>query len=391
VSQEVEISIIMPCLNESETLAACIGKAKDFLVRNNMNGEVVVGDNGSTDGSQEIAIKQGARLIIIKNKGYGAALLGAINEAKGRYIIMGDADNSYDFTRLMPFVDKLREGYDLVMGNRFKGGIKDGAMPILHRYLGNPMLTFLGQLFFNIPVGDFHCGLRSFSKASILSINLMTSGMEFASEMVVKAALFNLKITEVPTTLSPDGRSRSPHLKTWHDGWKHLRFLLMFSPKWLFLYPGLFGFILSTVFFCRLLLAPIHIGRIVLDLHSMIYFTSVIILSFQVILFYAMSKIYAVNQGIIPEPKNYRNLFRYFKLERGLIVGTLLVLAGLVILVLLLVKWKALGFGPITNITYTIKLSFLSMLFLVIGVQIIFSSFMLSILGIIQKQKYPQA
>lgn len=388
--EEVELTIIMPCLNEAETLAICIRKAKDFIAGNKIAGEVIIGDNGSTDGSQQIAIEEGARLVIVKEKGYGSALSGAIEEARGKYIMMADSDNSYDFSQLMPFVEKLREGYDLVMGNRFNGVIQKGAMPFLHRYLGNPLLSFTGRLFFKIPVGDFHCGIRGFKRSAILSINLMTTGMEFASEMVVKAALFNLKIAEVPATLSPDGRSRKPHLKTWHDGWRHLRFLLMFSPRWLFLYPGLLILVLSSAFLFRLIFSPIRIGQVVFDIHTMVYFAAGIVLSFQIILFYLMSKIYAVNQGLIPVRKSFNNIFNYFTLERGLLLGGALILAGIAVLASLLLKWRALDFGPISDNSYTLKLSVVSVLSLVIGTQIIFSSFMLSILGIIQKTRFTE-
>jgi len=386
MSQEIELSIIMPCLNEAETLGICIRKAKEFIHANNINGEIVIGDNGSTDGSQQIAIKEGARVVIINKKGYGAALMGAIEESKGKYIIMGDSDDSYDFLHLMPFVEKLREGCDLVMGNRFKGKIMYRSMPFINRYLGNPFLSFIGRLFFNVPIGDFHCGLRGFNRRSMLSINLMTSGMEFASEMVVKTAIHNLKIAEVPITLFPDGRSRPPHLRAWHDGWRHLRFLLMYSPKWLFLYPGLFVLFVSSVFFSLLLKSPIPIGHIILDIHSMLYFTTAIIVSFQIILFYIMSRIYTVNQGLIPEKKNFNNLFRYFTLERGLILGGFLLLVGITLMVFLIMKWKVLSYGPIIDTSQTLRYAFISMLSLVLGVQIIFSSFMLSILGIIQRE-----
>ena len=234
-----DLSVVMPCLNEAETLAVCIKKANTFFDTNSINGEVIIADNGSTDGSQDIALNLGARVISIPQKGYGNALKGGFENASGTYIIMGDADDSYDFSNLSPFVEKLKEGNDLVIGNRFKGGIKKGAMPFLHKYLGNPVLSFLGRLFFKSSIGDFHCGLRGFSKEAYGKMQLTTSGMEFASEMIVKSHLLNLKIAEVPIILYPDGRSRKPHLKTWSDGWRHLRFMLLYSPKWLFLLPGM--------------------------------------------------------------------------------------------------------------------------------------------------------
>ena len=243
---EIELSIVMPCLNEAETLEQCIRGALDFLEQNGITGEVIVADNGSTDGSQEIGVRARARVVDIEPRGYGSALIGGITAARGRFVIMGDADSSYDFSNLMPFVQKLREGYDLVMGNRFLGGIKPGAMPWPNRYLGNPVLSSLGRLFFRSPIGDFHCGIRGFLRESVLKMDLRTTGMEFASEMVVKASSQKLRVIEVPTTLSPDGRSRPPHLRRWRDGWRHLRFMLLFSPRWLFLYPGILFMLLGT-------------------------------------------------------------------------------------------------------------------------------------------------
>ena len=295
----------MPCLNESETLETCIKKAKAYLNAHNIYGEVVIADNGSNDGSQEIAKEAGARVVNIPEKGYGSALRGGIAAAEGQYIIMGDADNSYNFTNLSPFVEKLRQGYDLVMGNRFKGGIKPGAMPPLHKYLGNPILTWIGKLFFSSSCSDFHCGLRGFRKDAIERLNLRTTGMEFASEMVVKASLYKLRIAEVPTTLSPDGRSRPPHLRSWRDGWRHLRFLLLYSPRWLFLYPGLLLMLIgliSTFLF-------ISGTRI----HTLLYSATAIIIGFQTVIFALFTKAFAVSEGLIPEDKRLRKLFRYFK------------------------------------------------------------------------------
>ncbi len=236
---ELELSIVMPCLNEAKTIGTCIQKAMNFINEHKISGEVIIADNGSTDGSQDIALSHKARLVNVERKGYGNALKSGIEAARGKFIIMGDADDSYDFTSLMPFIEKLREGYDLVVGNRFKGGIKPGAMPLLHRYLGNPILSGLGCLFFNSPCKDFHCGLRAFSKKAVERMQLKTTGMEFASEMVMKASFYNMKVTEVPTILWPDGRDRPAHLRSWRDGWRHLRFMLMLSPRWLFFYPGL--------------------------------------------------------------------------------------------------------------------------------------------------------
>src|ERR1017187_9439324 len=255
----VEVTVLMPCLDEAETVATCVDKAVAFLVDHDIDGEVVVADNGSTDGSQQAAEAAGARVVSIPERGYGSALLGGIRAARGKYVIMGDADDSYDFTALMPFLDRLRAGADLVMGNRFQGGIAPGAMPALHRYLGNPVLSFTGRLFFRSKIGDFHCGLRGFRRDSVLALGLQASGMEFASEMVVKATLAGQRVEEVPTTLSPDGRSRPPHLRSWRDGWRHLRFLLLFSPRWLFLIPGAALFALGLVIGVAVTLAPLRL------------------------------------------------------------------------------------------------------------------------------------
>ena len=286
-----ELTILMPCLNEAETLATCIRKARDFLARSGVVGEVLIADNGSTDGSQAIAVVNGARVVPIAEKGYGSALIGGIRAARGRYVIMGDSDDSYDFSRLEAFVDKLRQGYALVMGNRFKGGIKPGAMPPLHRYLGNPVLTAIGRLFFRSPCGDFHCGLRGFDRQAILDLDLQAPGMEFASEMVVKATIHRLAVTEVPTTLSPDGRSRPPHLRSWRDGWRHLRFLLLFSPRWLFLYPGMALFLGGVGLTGWLLPQARVVGGVNLDIHTLFYASIAVVLGAHLMLFWVFAKL----------------------------------------------------------------------------------------------------
>jgi glycosyltransferase involved in cell wall biosynthesis len=369
----LELSIVMPCLNEAETLATCIGKARDYLERHKIAGEVLIADNGSSDGSQEIATNSGARVVPIPERGYGSALRGGIAAAKGQYIIMGDADDSYDFTNLSPFLEKLRQGYDLVMGNRFQGGIKPGAMPVLHKYLGNPVLTWLGRLFFGSPCGDFHCGLRGFSKQAIEQLNLRTTGMEFASEMVVKASLYGLKITEVPTTLSPDGRSRPPHLKTWRDGWRHLRFLLMYSPRWLFLYPGLalmfLGFV-ATIWF-------VPQPRV----HTLLYSATALIIGFQIVSFAIFTKAFAISEGLLPEDRKLRRFLRYINLEVGLIIGVILFLLGIGGSVYALYIWNARLYGALDP-AMTMRIVIPSVTALALGVQVIFSSFFLSVLGL---------
>ena len=376
-----EFSIVMPCLNESETLAICIKKANDFFVTNAINGEVIIADNGSSDGSQEIALHHGAKVISIANKGYGNTLKGGFENASGKYIIMGDADDSYDFSNLSQFVEKLREEADLVIGNRFKGGIKKGAMPFLHKYIGNPVLSFLGRLFFKSSIGDFHCGLRGFSKEAYLKMNLATSGMEFASEMIVKSHLLNLKIVEVPTILYKDGRSRKPHLNTWSDGWRHLRFLLLYSPKWLFLFPGIimmvFGFLISTV----LIISPVHILRVTFDVHTLLYSTSTLLVGFQFVVFYGFTKVFAVTQNLLPKSKRFNSLFKYINLEKGLVLGFITTLIGLGLSIYGFFLWSRNNFG-VLEVQTTLRLIIPAVTTIIMGVQIVLFSFFFSILGL---------
>jgi len=314
----------MPCLNEAETLATCIAKAQASLRERGVRGEVIVADNGSTDGSQTIAAEMGARVVSVQAKGYGNALLGGIAEERGTYVIVGDADDSYDFSEVGPFIEQLRLGHELVMGNRFKGHIKRGAMPALHRYLGNPLLSGIGQLFFHSPCGDFHCGLRGFRRDVMTRLNLQTAGMEFASEMVVKASLHRLRIVEVPITLSPDGRSRPPHLRSWRDGWRHLRFLLLYSPSWLFLYPGMLLMLLGLLIGVWLLPGPRIINGIIFDVHTLLYAAMAIVIGFQSVIFAAFTKIFAINEGLLPEAPRMRRLFRRITLIRVITVSRLI-------------------------------------------------------------------
>jgi glycosyltransferase involved in cell wall biosynthesis len=376
-----ELSIVMPCLNEAETLATCIKKAQTALADLNVNGEIIIADNGSTDGSPEIAAALDARVIHVAEKGYGSALLAGIKAARGKYIIMGDADDSYDFTNLGPFVEKLRAGYDLVMGNRFKGGIAPNAMPPLHRYLGNPVLTGLGRLFFRSPCGDFHCGLRGFSKAAIQSLDLRTTGMEFASETVVKASLRGLRITEVPTTLSVDGRTRAPHLRSWSDGWRHLRFLLLYSPRWLFLYPGLLLMLVGAVVSGWLLVGPRVVDGITLDVHTFLYAAMAIVIGYQTVIFAIFTKVFAITEGLLPEDPRLKTLFRYIKLETGILTGALLLIAGISLSVYALSFWSATSFGPLDP-SRTLRLVIPAVTLIALGLQTVLSSFFLSILGL---------
>ena len=378
---QCELSVVMPCLNESETLEVCIRKAQQSLKELKIDGEVLIADNGSTDGSQDIAKGMGARVVDVPIKGYGAALQGGITAARGKYIIMGDADDSYDFSNLGPFVEKLREGFDLVMGNRFKGGIKPGAMPPLHQYLGNPVLTGIGRLFFHSPSGDFHCGLRGFRRDAALKMRLRTTGMEFASEMVVKATLYNMRIAEVPTTLSPDGRSRPPHLRSWRDGWRHLRFLLLYSPKWLFFYPGIALMLIGMLVGLWLLPGPRTVGNVMFDVHTLLYAAFAIIIGFQSTIFAIFTKVFAITEGLLPEDPRLNKLFEYITLEVGLIVGGILLLIGLIGSIYALNVWGIRSFGDLEP-TQTLRIVIPSALLLALGSQIALSSFFLSVLGL---------
>ncbi len=385
-AHEPELSIVMPCLDEAETLGICIEKARGALDAHGIAGEIIVADNGSTDGSQEIATRLGARVVPIEQRGYGSALMGGIAAARGRFVIMGDADDSYDFSGLMPFLERLREGYDLVMGNRFQGGIEPGAMPALHRYLGNPVLTGIGRLFFPSPCGDFHCGLRGFRKDAVMKLGLQTTGMEFASEMVVKATLLGLRITEVPTTLSPDGRSRAPHLRSWRDGWRHLRFLLLYSPRWLFLYPGAALMLAGLLLGLWILPGAKTVGGVTFDVNTLLYAAAAIFIGFQSVVFAVFTKIYAINEGLLPEDPRLNRLFRFVTLETGLVVGALLVLVGLAASVYAVSDWGAQSFGELDP-QQTLRVIVPAIVALTLGFQIMLSSFFLSVLGLSRRRR----
>jgi glycosyltransferase involved in cell wall biosynthesis len=375
-----ELTILMPCLNEAATVGGCVAKARGFLERTGIEGEVLIADNGSNDGSRQLAERAGARVIDVTVRGYGAALAGGIAAARGRYVIMGDADDSYDFSQLDGFVARLREGYPLVMGNRFRGGIREGAMPFLHRYLGNPVLSFVGRLLFRTRVGDFHCGLRGFDREAVRSLHLRTSGMEFASELVVKAALAGWRIAEVPTTLSPDGRGRPPHLRTWRDGWRHLRFLLLFSPRWLFLYPGLVLLVSGIAFTSLLYFAPLRILGAGLDIHTMLYASAGALLGMQLCLFALFARVSAQNAGLLPRRAELDRLLRALTLERGLLLGLALALCGLVWSAAAFWEWREAGFGaldPRIVMRDTIPATTL----MVGGMEIMLAAFLLSLLN----------
>ena len=378
---ELELTILMPCLNEAETLEVCIKKAMKSLKDNKIKGEVLIADNGSTDGSQEIAKKCGARVENIKERGYGAALIGGCNAALGKYVIMGDADDSYAFDNIMPFVEKLREGYELVMGNRFKGGIEKGAMPPLHRYLGNPVLSGLGRIFYNSKIGDFHCGLRGYNTKKMRELKLKTTGMEYASEMVVKAELNGLKITEVPTTLKKDGRSRAPHLRSWSDGWRHLKFLLMYSPKWLFLIPGVILTIIGLIFTCILSFTSISISNITFDTQTMLYSAMITMVGIQLLFFSMFTKIYGMNNDMLPVKNKFDKNLLEMKFEKLLKVGLILLLIGIVLTIVAISKWANVSFGDL-NIRESMQITIPAITLLVCGIQIIFGSFFMGILQI---------
>lgn len=379
----LELTILMPCLNEAETLAVCIDKAMAFLARAGVSGEVLVADNGSTDGSQAIARDRGARVVDVPARGYGAALLGGISAARGCYVIMGDADDSYDFSRLEPFLDRLRTGADLVLGNRFKGGIERGAMPFLHRYLGNPVLSFLGRIFFSIPVGDFHCGLRGFNTQAMRSLGLQTTGMEFASEMVVRAALAGLRIEEAPTTLKPDGRSRPPHLRTWRDGWRHLKFLLMYSPRWLFFYPGglltALGVVLATVLFA----GPVNLGAVQMDLNTFVAACLMIVAGVQLITFGVLSRTYAALTGFLPQGKVSEAILPHVSTESMALLGVGLIIAGLASFGYALSVWLGVNLGALLNPLIP-RFVMGGLALTVIGLQTFFAAFLLGTFAIPQ-------
>ncbi len=377
----LELTVVMPCLNEAETLAVCVDKAMAALRENNIAGEVVVADNGSTDGSQQIATDHGARVVNVPIRGYGAALNAGILAAEGKYVLMADADDSYNFAHIPRFLEKLRNGADLVMGNRFAGGIGPGAMPPLHKYLGNPVLSWMGRTLFHTPVGDFHCGIRAFSKSAYESLALRTTGMEFASEMVVKASLQKQNIVEVPTTLQKDGRSRPPHLKTWRDGWRHFRFLLLYSPRWLFLFPGLTLMLGGFGLMAWLMPAERPLGHVNLGVDTLAYAAAAVLLGFQLVFFGVAAKVFAITEGLLPEDESFNRWFQYITLETGLIAGVLLLLVGIGIAVSSVVGWAHTGYGhlpPVEMMRRTLP----AMLCLMLGTQVCFGSFFLSLLGL---------
>ncbi len=382
----MELSVVMPCLNEAETVATCVSKAVRFIEQNGIDGEVIVADNGSTDGSRQLAADAGAQVVPVDEPGYGSALIGGIAAARGEYVIMGDADDSYDFTSLMPFVAELRKGADLVMGNRFRGGIDPGAMPPLHRYLGNPVLSFIGRLFFRSQIGDFHCGLRGFRRDSVLDLRLHAAGMEFASEMVVKATLARQRIAEVATRLAKDGRSRPPHLRTWRDGWRHLRFLLMYSPRWLFFIPGAALLLVGLIIGAATATGPVTIGDVTFDVDTLVAAGGMVVIGFQSVLFWLLTRVYAGSEGFLPESPKAEKVLGALSLERGLILAGATGLAGLVGLIFSLTSWQAQAFGEL-NYEHALRVMVPSVIALMLSFQAILGCFFLSILGIRQSRQ----
>ena len=375
----MELTILMPCLNEAETLAVCIRKAKQFLAENNIDGEVLISDNGSTDGSRETAIAEGARVVHAPVRGYGGALSTGCREAQGKYVIMGDADDSYDFLHLMPFVEKLREGYDLVMGDRFAGGIEDGAMPWSHRYIGNPVLSFAGRLLYRSNIRDFHCGLRGYCRESILNLHLQTTGMEYASEMVVKAELNGLKIAEVPTTLSKDGRSRPPHLRSFRDGWRHLKFLLMYAPNWLLLYPGILFLVSGLVLGGVLVVNQITVNSIRFSIHTLLYCACLIVLGLSILQMYLIVKVYAYNHRFLPHNRIDWN--KKVQEDRIIGLGALTVLLGIILSIIAVETWKSYGMGDL-NAEQTMRIVIPAVLCLTVGFQEIFTGFIIGVMKV---------
>ncbi|MGH8220858.1 MAG: glycosyltransferase family 2 protein [Steroidobacteraceae bacterium] len=377
----LELTILMPCLDEAETVATCVRKARQFLERAGLRGEVLVADNGSSDGSPELASTAGARVVRVTERGYGSALMGGVRAAAGRFIVMADADDSYDFARLDGLLEALRAGNALVVGNRFRGGIKAGAMPWLHRVVGNPLLSFAGRLFFSAGISDFHCGLRGFNRAAMLELGLRSPGMEFASEMIVKAALAGWRIAEVPITLGPAGRSRKPHLRTWRDGWRHLRFLLMMSPRWLMLYPGTALIALGTAGELAILHGPVVIHGIGFDIHTMLYAGAATVLGFQLVLFSLVARTVGVLKNLLPMTRSLSRFLRIFTLERGIATGFVLCASGLILAIYSVEAWAHAKLGALDPATM-MRVAIPSVTLMLAGAETTFASFLLEFIDV---------
>jgi glycosyltransferase involved in cell wall biosynthesis len=384
VTDTLELSIVLPCLNEAKTVAECVRRARRGLERLGIAGEVIVADNGSTDGSRELAADAGARVVPVAARGYGAALAGGIAAARGTYVLMGDADLTYDFEAIDAFIERLRAGDDLVMGNRFKGGIAKGAMPPLHQFLGNPVLSFLGRLFYRSDVGDFHSGLRAFRRDAIQKLDLRSTGMEYATEMVAKSALHGLRASEVPVTLSKDLRDRPPHLRTWRDGWRHLRFMLLYSPRWLFLYPGALLMIVGALVTLWLLPGAQRLGDVSLDVHTLFYAALAMIIGFQAVIFALFTKTFAITEGLLPPDPRLDRLYKYVTLETGLIVGAAVFIVGIIGSLFAVALWGSRSFGElaVNETELTLRVVVVSGTAVALGLEAILASFFLSVLGL---------
>ena len=388
----VDLTILMPCLNEAETLACCIEKAKAGIQKSGVCGEILIADNGSTDGSQAIGEKLGVRVVAIREKGYGSALIGGTRAAAGKWILMGDADDSYDFSEADRFVKKFQEGYDLVMGCRLPSGggtILPGAMPWKNRWIGNPILTFIGRFFFKCPAHDFHCGLRGFTRDAFEALDLQTTGMEFASEMVIKATLKKVKMTEVPVTLSKDGRSRPPHLKPWRDGWRHLRFMLLYSPRWLFLMPGIALFIFGVVMSALLSVQDIQMGEVTLNVGTLTVCSMIAIVGFQLVAFAFFAKVFAIAEGLLPDDPKLTSVLKFFTLEKGIVLSLAVFLAGIAFLARASWLWGQVHFGELPSMEENLRRLIPAATLIVLGIQGIFSSFFMSALGLKTKARKP--
>jgi glycosyltransferase involved in cell wall biosynthesis len=375
----LELSIVMPCLNEANTVGTCVKKALAYLDMHKIRGEVIVADNGSTDGSRASAARLGARVLHVQSRGYGNALRAGIEAARGTFVVMGDSDDSYDFSALQPFVEQLRKGYDLVLGNRFQGGIAPGAMPVLHKFFGNPLITFIGRILYRGPSHDFYCGLRGFRRDAVLSLELDATGMEFALEMIVKAAIHGLRITEVPTRLAVDGRGRPSHLRSWRDGWRSIRLFLLLSPRGLFLYPGAAIFLLGLAGTLILFTGDVSIGQITFAEHTMVLTAAAINIGFEAMLFWAFAKVIAIQRGLLPRDVRFEKLRQLMPLERGLALGGFLILLGLVASGAAIFEWYKVGFGQLQT-GITIRLVIASSTTLVFGAQVLYGSFLLYVL-----------
>jgi glycosyltransferase involved in cell wall biosynthesis len=379
----VEVSVVMPCLNEADTLATCIEKALQAFSKHGIHGEIVVADNGSTDGSQAIATSMGARVIDVEAKGYGNALMGGIGAARGKFVIMGDADDSYDFLEVPKFVEKLREGYELVQGCRLPSGggrVLPNAMPPLHRWLGNPMFSILVRHMFWAEIHDVYCGLRGFTKELYERLDLRCTGMEFATEMIIKSNIYGMKITEVPITLHPDGRkAHKPHLKTFRDGWRTLRFFLMYSPRWLFLYPGVSLIILGLIGYA-LALPGVNALGVTFDAHTLLFSSLFVLLGYQSILFAVFAKTFAISEGLLPENRRMTRFYQVVNLEKGLIFGASTLVIGIVLLLAAVNQWRIHDFGPL-DYAHTMRYVIPGFTLTALGFQTILSGFFVSILG----------